>query len=426
MNQYEDIILLFIPCYIIDIPPKLVHSEAKLITIASRDITDIESITMKTQPITVDNNTFYAELYYILWEQKIMSMRRLTKPERDDLVLDLYYNQNKTYRQIAKEARICPRDIKHILDQDVQGAQGEQSMSVSSKAYELFSEGKSPLECAKTLNLREPEVTQLYKECWNLTQLYDLNQLYLETKGYLAPLLKLYRSIKAAGMGIQHVLKLLRIANNDLSSVEHRYENLRTEVNSLEEQKWELNRIILELDNQRTEVSNYVEHYKASCRQEYTKRESLRHEKMKLEAIVSQFKNNNKEYLEIRRIAEEKVYSTLSDSKVLLKYASLSLVESMKKDPEKFSSLIYNNIFSPASPTWNYLRQYHDASDTYGKGVQHSPPDHYSDACIHMLNEQAEEVFNKLANELIEESITDYVSNTTSSLPSLPPPCDEK
>jgi hypothetical protein len=51
-------------------------------------------------------------------------------------------------------------------------------------------------------------------------------------------------------MNIQHVLKLLRIANNDLPSVEHRYENLKTEVNSLEEQKRELNRIILELNNE--------------------------------------------------------------------------------------------------------------------------------------------------------------------------------
>jgi predicted transcriptional regulator len=83
--------------------------------------------------------------------------------QRDELVLDLYYNQNKTYREIAKEARICPRDIKRILDKDVQGVQGELPMSVSSMAYKLFSEGNSPLECAKTLNLREPEVTQLYR-----------------------------------------------------------------------------------------------------------------------------------------------------------------------------------------------------------------------------------------------------------------------
>jgi DNA-binding NarL/FixJ family response regulator len=34
----------------------------------------------------------------------------LTRQEKKKLVLDLY-NQGKTYREIAKEARMCPRDI---------------------------------------------------------------------------------------------------------------------------------------------------------------------------------------------------------------------------------------------------------------------------------------------------------------------------
>ena len=33
---------------------------------------------------------------------------------KERLVLDLY-NQGRTYREIAKEARISPRDIGHIL-----------------------------------------------------------------------------------------------------------------------------------------------------------------------------------------------------------------------------------------------------------------------------------------------------------------------
>jgi hypothetical protein len=33
---------------------------------------------------------------------------------------------------------------------------------ISSKAYKLFSKGKTPVEVATTLNLREPGVTKLY------------------------------------------------------------------------------------------------------------------------------------------------------------------------------------------------------------------------------------------------------------------------
>jgi uncharacterized protein YdbL (DUF1318 family) len=45
-------------------------------------------------------------------------MTALTRRTKEKLVLDLYSNQDKTYRQIAKEAKICPRDIKTIIDKN--------------------------------------------------------------------------------------------------------------------------------------------------------------------------------------------------------------------------------------------------------------------------------------------------------------------
>jgi uncharacterized protein YdbL (DUF1318 family) len=55
-------------------------------------------------------------------------MMPLTRQEREKLVLDLYYNQNKSYRQIAKEARICPRDIKAILEKPVKEMEVKKSV----------------------------------------------------------------------------------------------------------------------------------------------------------------------------------------------------------------------------------------------------------------------------------------------------------
>jgi DNA invertase Pin-like site-specific DNA recombinase len=46
-------------------------------------------------------------------------MTILTRQERERLVLDLY-NQGKTYREISREARISPRDIRVILNKAVQ------------------------------------------------------------------------------------------------------------------------------------------------------------------------------------------------------------------------------------------------------------------------------------------------------------------
>jgi predicted DNA-binding protein YlxM (UPF0122 family) len=65
-------------------------------------------------------------------------MMTLTRQEKEKLVLDLYYNQDKSYHQIAKEARICPRDIKATLEKTVKAMELKESMSVSSQAYKLF------------------------------------------------------------------------------------------------------------------------------------------------------------------------------------------------------------------------------------------------------------------------------------------------
>ena len=57
-------------------------------------------------------------------------MIALTRQEKEKLVLELY-SQGKTYRQIAEEARICPRDIKAILEKTVKAMELQESMSVS-------------------------------------------------------------------------------------------------------------------------------------------------------------------------------------------------------------------------------------------------------------------------------------------------------
>ena len=113
-----------------------------------------------------------------LEDSKYMTI--LTRQQRERLVIDLYYNQGKTIREIAKEARMSFRDIGVILNktlkekteatkeqgQDNNRAQCNQqeNLSLSAKAYKLFSDRKTLLEVAITLNLRESEVTKFYKE----------------------------------------------------------------------------------------------------------------------------------------------------------------------------------------------------------------------------------------------------------------------
>ena len=77
-----------------------------------------------------------------------MTMRRLTKKEREEGVLDLYYNQNKTYRDIAQLERICPRDIGAIVNKESKDADSKQSLSKAAQVYDLFSQ-QLLFECNK-------------------------------------------------------------------------------------------------------------------------------------------------------------------------------------------------------------------------------------------------------------------------------------
>ena len=143
---------------------------------------------------------------------------------------------------------------------------------------------------------------------------------------------------------------------------------------------------------------------------------------MQLEALVKQFENNNEEYIKVRKTIEEKLISTLSDGKMLLKLAVLSIVECIRNNPDKYSSLIYNhNTSSPKSITNYSINQY----SSFG---QYRPPkDYYPNNCINMPLEESERLHNKLAKECIDASVADYVASTTSPLSSLPlpPPFDE-
>jgi hypothetical protein len=65
-----------------------------------------------------------------------------------------------------------------------------------------------------------------------------LDQIYAEIKDDIGSFVNLYRLAKAAGMNVQHVNRLLAIANNHhLPSVENTYEIRKREVYDLEAEK---------------------------------------------------------------------------------------------------------------------------------------------------------------------------------------------
>ena len=362
-------------------------------------------------------------------------MTILTRHERERLVLDLYYNQGKTYREISKEARISPRDIRVILNKVIEEkAEGskeeqdninsknhnqkhEQRLSLSSQAYKLFSDRKTPLEVAIALNLRESEATKFYKEYWKLKNLDNLNIVYEETKGDIEPFLKLYRLSKAAGMNVQQVVNLLKIANNNLPAIEERFKTLGNDTSILQFRKHTLERNLYQLNNQIASTTNLLYSLRMSCGRERREIEKLYNEKARLEAIVTGFKNNNEEYLRIKQEAEDKVKDVLTDSKLLLKFATFSVIESLRSNPKLYDFISYSTSVETTFATAygsNYI------SLMSGRQHQHQQQS-FNDSYTALILEESEKLYNKLTTELTDRVITATTTTTAairaSSLP---------
>ena len=299
-----------------------------------------------------------------------------------------------------------------------------QQLSLSTQAYKLFSEGKSPIQVAVALNVKESEITRFYKEYWKLNQMNGLNIAYEELKGDIIPFLKLYRSSRAAGMSEQHVVNLLKISNSDndnnnnnLPAVEHRYERLKQEINSLEIRKLNSNKDLQDLRKRISTSRNALDSCDLTYRQQAEKIAGLQAKKMALEDLVRRFENNNEEYLKINQTIKDKVSSTLSDGKGLLRLALYSLIESIRNEPVKYGSLICyynnNNNLSSSTITTDYSSQYYGAS--YGQ--QH---DYFMEAQIDMLVQEAEKLYNKLVQEITNGIFYDpSFSSSISSSPLL-------
>jgi Fe-S-cluster formation regulator IscX/YfhJ len=233
----------------------------------------------------------------------------------------------------------------------------------------------------------------------------------------------LYILSKVAGMDAQQVVRLLTIANDDLPSVEYRYEKLKREEASLQAGNQNSAMILQELSDQISGLRNTSDSYRLSCEQEKRQMTELHQKKMKLEGLVNDFQDSNEEYLKVIKAVGEEVLSVLSNAKVFLRYALLSIAESMRNNPERYRSIIYN--MSPSIIDYGgSTGQDYTASYMYGQiqPEQYPSPDHVTEAIVAVILEEAEKLFNKPVKDSINKVITDRTfSKSLSSLPLLQP-----
>jgi hypothetical protein len=205
----------------------------------------------------------------------------------------------------------------------------KESLSPSTKAYHLFSKGKTPIEVAIALNLSEVETTKFYQEYLNLKQMHDLRMVYEEIGGDIVHFLKLYKLSKEAHMNLEHVVNLLQMSNEYLPLLELKYNRLTKDIDFLESEKQKLKN----LGNQIRTSNKMLDDYKEEIK-------NLQKKKIGLKILMSSGR-----YEKVRQIVKEEVTSSLSKSKDLLKLAVSSVIESIRRDPTKYNFLINSNQY---------------------------------------------------------------------------------
>ena len=90
------------------------------------------------------------------------------------------------------------------------------------------------------------------------------------------------------------------------------------------------------LNGQIRDKEESLETIKSECRREAALLEQT-------QAFVYNYKNNDDEYIEVINIIENKISDLLSNKKTFLKLAIISIIETMRNNPEKYSALVYHN-----------------------------------------------------------------------------------
>jgi hypothetical protein len=333
-------------------------------------------------------------------------MQGLNRKELEDYVIDLYCNQKKTFREIQKIVRKSPRDIRAILDK-VEPERA--SLSESSLAYRMCMDGCNPAQIAITLGLREKEVSEYYREYWNLNGMYHLNQIYSEVRESIWSFIELHRRMKAEGLSPQQVSRILRTTitlerkNRDLEG-----EQARLEVSNEQAAKTFQQFTDLIQKNHKTMEENF-----SVISQQKREIENLNLEKARLENNIDSIWLNNETCINIKQIVKQEIESVVSNPRRLLRLTLASLFESSRKHPGKFQTLYYN--MPSHLSVEQILSKSTDSQDAslYGFG---------DDENEKLLLDEAEQSYNRIVDAITNNSIYQIPNDAVSSsqIPQVP------
>src|ERR671919_3106869 len=240
-------------------------------------------------------------------------------------IIDPYFNQGKTIREVCKIMGKSSHDITPVtkehriqLAQNYVLANGEQNDDAYSmydsvipnvKAYKLFDEGKSPLEVAAELNLPGPQVQQYYGEFWNLRRMHRLVAIYPEIQDSMGYYLKLLRLGKEKGVTPEQIMNLIQMADS-IHKLQDKLQRLQREVTDISTRKSEDQEELNDLHNEIINTKEKLDLVKKTFNIKYEGLKEACSQTQKLQDYVEQF-IEGRDYQELESVVRNAVEKTL-------------------------------------------------------------------------------------------------------------------
>ena len=229
----------------------------------------------------------------------------MDKKQKEALVLAML-EKGESYRDIAQKAKVSPNTIKAISNR----SGFDESSSIHSRAFELFSEGRTPLQVAITLNLEAKEAIRYHQEYFMLLGCTEFTKVYVQVKDNPWPYVNLAKLVQNARMDDTEVVELLRIANRYLPRIRLEYDRVKEEMNLSK----------AELNSWKAAISNEVRVYQDFCNRNLALKNredelhlsisELERKETKLNESLSEFQENDDIDLEVK---EEEVTSMIDE-----------------------------------------------------------------------------------------------------------------
>ena len=235
----------------------------------------------------------------------------ISSKEKEKRVLE-WLDQNKSYREIQDRLHISSRDISFIAKKAKARKDKEEEKkrqtSITSKAYKLFTKGKSLLYVATTLGIEAPEARKIYMD-------------YLDLKGYhhVGEVLQQFdiqtiRNFSKSYMGNDNIIDEKKLIEAIKISA------------SLPKIQQEYNIILPQVQGLRNQRNNY-----------HSQNNLLISKNLELQDGLSLARNRTKEY----------ITELLKQKDPYIRASIMTILKIIKEDPEK--EILINNNYNVRS-----------------------------------------------------------------------------